>query len=44
MLLFFKNAGTSLPISGLTKYPLHKKKNGFVLKSTDHQNYGIFLA
>ena len=35
MLLFFKNAGTLLPISGLTKYPLHKKeKPGFVLKST----------
>ena len=35
MLLFFLNAGTLLPISGLTKYPLHKKeKPGFVLKST----------
>jgi hypothetical protein len=35
MLQFFKNAGTLLPISGLTKYPLHKKeKPGFVLKST----------
>jgi hypothetical protein len=35
MLLFFKNAGTLLPISSLTKYPLHKKeKPGFVLKST----------